>query len=57
MPIGGYIYYLYSSYGEASSKVNSDTDVLKGNTIDGKEAKSWIRDQALNRLKGFLLRQ
>lgn len=52
MPIGGYIYYLYSSYGEASSKVNSDTDVLKG-TIDGKEAKSWIRDQALNRLKAF----
>lgn len=52
MPIGGYIYYLYTSYNEAASKVDSNTDVLKG-TIDGKEAKTWIRDQALNRLKAF----
>ena len=34
MPIGGYIYYLYSAYSEARDQVDSDTAVLDAE-IDG----------------------
>jgi hypothetical protein len=52
MPIGGYIYYLYSALGEASSKVSSDQEILKA-TIEDKDAKTWIKDKALTQLKAY----
>lgn len=46
MPIGAYIYYLSSAYTEAGNKVSAHDKILEG-TIDGQDAKSWIKDQAL----------
>ncbi len=52
LPIGGYLYFLSDAYYEAAGKLSSDTEVLKG-TIDGKDAKDWIEERALNRVKAY----
>ena len=52
LPIGGYIYYLYSAYSEAASKVDSETRVLDAE-IDGEPASQWIRDEAMNYLQAY----
>ena len=52
MPIGGYIYYLYSAYSEARDQVDSDTAVLDAE-IDGVDASQWITDRALNYLNAY----
>ena len=52
MPIGGYIYYLYSAYSEARNQVDSDTAVLDAE-IDGVDASQWITDRALNYLNAY----
>lgn len=46
MPIGAYIYYLSSAYTEAGNRVSAHDKILEG-TIDGQDAKGWIKDQAL----------
>ena len=52
MPIGGYIYYLYSAYSEARDQVDSDTAVLDAE-IDGVDASQWITDRALSYLNAY----
>ena len=52
LPIGGYIYYLYSAYSEAAGKVDSETEVLDA-TIDGEDAKSWIENRAMEYLRSY----
>lgn len=52
MPIGGYIYYLYSAYSEAASKVDTETKVLDSE-IEGEDASQWIKDLAMNYLQAY----
>ena len=52
MPIGGYIYYLYSAYSEAMQKVDTETQVLKAE-IDGEDATQWIKDRAMSYLQSY----
>lgn len=52
LPIGAYIYYLYSSYSEARAKVGSETDVLSA-TIEDKPAETWLRDDAMSKMKSY----
>ena len=52
LPIGGYIYYLYSAYTEAASQVDSSTHVLDAQ-IDGEDAEQWIKDRALTYVKSY----
>ncbi len=52
LPIGGYIYYLYSAYMEAANKVGTDTSVLDSE-IEGQDATQWIKDLAMKYLKAY----
>lgn len=52
MPIGGYIYYLYSAYYDAQAMVSTEDEVLKA-SIEGQSAEDWIRDDALTYLKSY----
>lgn len=52
LPIGGYIYYLYSAYSDAASQVDTETAVLDSQ-IEGEDASQWIRDEALNYLQAY----
>lgn len=52
LPIGAYIYYLYSAYSEASDKVDSSTPVLDAE-IEGEDATQWIKDRAMNYLQSY----
>ena len=59
---GIYIYYSYQAYIEATStiqKQNSDLDttdeeVVKAQTIDGKDAETWIKDRTMEYCKEFV---
>lgn len=52
LPIGAYIYYLYSAYLEAGSQVDSETSVLDAE-IEGQDAEQWIKDLALNYVQAY----
>ena len=52
LPIGGYIYYLYSAYSEAANQVDSDTAVLDA-TIEDQEASEWILNRAMDYLRSY----
>lgn len=52
LPIGAYIYYLYSAYLEAGSQVDSETSVLNAE-IEGQDAEQWIKDLALNYVQAY----
>lgn len=52
LPIGAYIYYLYSAYSEASNKVDPNTAVLDAE-IEGEDATQWIKDRAMNYLQSY----
>lgn len=52
LPIGAYIYYLYSAYLEAGSQVDSETAVLDAE-IEGQDAQQWIKDLALNYVQAY----
>ena len=52
LPIGVYIYYLYSAYLEAGSQVDSETAVLDAE-IEGQDAQQWIKDLALNYVQAY----
>jgi hypothetical protein len=54
VPIGVYIFYLYSAYGEASSKVTDTSKAVLSQKIDNKDAATWIRDTAMTSLKSYL---
>ncbi len=52
LPIGGYIYYLYSAYSDAASKVDTETAVLDAE-IEGEDASQWIHEEAMNYLQAY----
>lgn len=52
LPIGAYIYYLYSAYIEAASQVDTETAVLNAE-IEGEDAQQWIKDLALNYVQAY----
>ncbi|WP_411677192.1 hypothetical protein [Caproicibacter sp.] len=65
VPIGSYIYELYAAYYSASSQAGdtasgsassqaAETSVLD-RKIDGKDAKTWIREKALNSTKSLFV--
>lgn len=51
VPIGSYICYLYSEYSTASSKVSDSSKSVLSQKVEGKDAKSWIRENALTDVK------
>lgn len=51
VPIGSYIYELYSAYLTASSKVSNTSEAVLSQKIDNKDATTWIRETALNSTK------
>ncbi|QAT51003.1 peptidyl-prolyl cis-trans isomerase [Caproiciproducens sp. NJN-50] len=55
VPVGSYIYYLYSAYASASSKVPDSTKAVLDQKIDSKDAATWIREKALNSAKSLFV--
>jgi PPIC-type PPIASE domain. len=54
VPIGAYIYFLYSAYSEAQSKATDTTKSVLDQQIDGKKGDQWIKDRALSYTKSIL---
>lgn len=55
VPIGGYIYYLYSGYANASSKVSDTSKPVLEQKVEEKDATEWIREQALKSTKSLFV--
>lgn len=55
VPIGSYIYYLFSAYSSAASQVTDSTKSVLEQTIDDKDASTWIREKALNSTKSLFV--
>lgn len=55
VPIGSYIYFLYSAYANASSQVTDSTKSVLEQKIDDKDATEWIREKALNSTKSLFV--
>lgn len=55
VPVGVYIFYLYSAYNQASSKVTDTTKPILSQKIENKDASTWIRDTAMTSLKSYLV--
>ena len=55
VPIGAYIYELYSAYGSATSAVPDSSKPVLGQKIDGKDAETWIRGKALDDMKSIFV--
>ncbi|MCI1955407.1 MAG: peptidylprolyl isomerase [Oscillospiraceae bacterium] len=55
VPIGSYIYYLYSAYQAADSQKTDSSKSVLDQKIENKDAKTWIREQALTYTKQLLL--
>jgi hypothetical protein len=55
VPVGAYIYYLYSAYEEAENKKTDSSKDLFSQQIENKDAKTWIREKALTYTKQLLL--
>ena len=55
VPIGAYVYNLYSAYGQADSKKADSSKDLFSQKIENKDAKTWIREKALTYTKQLLL--
>jgi hypothetical protein len=55
IPIGVYIYNLYSAYEEANSKKTDSSKSVFEQKIDNKDAKTWIREKALTDTKMTIL--
>lgn len=54
IPIGVYIFYLYSAYSDASSKVTDTSKPVLSQKIENKDASTWIRDTAMTSLKSYV---
>lgn len=54
VPIGAYIYFLYSAYSEAQAKVTDTTKSVLDQQIDGKKGDQWVKDRALSYTKSIL---
>lgn len=55
VPVGSYIYNLYSAYASASSQVPDTTKPALGQKIGDKDAETWIREKALNQTKSIFV--
>ncbi|MCI1966059.1 MAG: hypothetical protein LKJ17_08025 [Oscillospiraceae bacterium] len=55
VPIGSYVYDLYAAYYSASNKVSDTTKDVLEQKIDDKDAKTWIRETALNSVKSIFV--
>jgi hypothetical protein len=55
IPIGVYIYNLYSAYEQADSEKADSTKSVLEQKIDNKESKAWIRERALTNTKMTIL--
>jgi hypothetical protein len=55
VPIGAYIYNLYSAYQSASSSVPDSTKPVLSQKIDNKDAAAWINAKALTGVKSILV--
>ncbi|MFU0832191.1 MAG: PpiC domain-containing protein [Oscillospiraceae bacterium] len=55
VPIGSYIYYLFSAYSSASAQVSDSTKSVLEQQIDDKDATEWIREKALNSTKSLFV--
>lgn len=55
VPVGSYIYYLYSAYATASSKVTDSSKAVLDQKVEGKDASTWIREKALSSTKSLFV--
>lgn len=55
VPIGAYIYNLYSAYGQADKKKADSSKSVLDQKIENKDAKTWIREKALTSTRELLL--
>lgn len=55
VPIGAYIYNLYSAYNQAGSKVEDSSKPVLEQTIEDKDATAWIKDTAMRQTKSILV--
>lgn len=51
VPIGSYVYYLYSAYQTADGKKTDSSKKVLDQKIENKDAKTWIREKALTYTK------
>lgn len=51
IPIGAYIYYLFSAYNDASSMVEDSSQSVLSQTVEGQDAETWIRAKAMQYIK------
>lgn len=54
VPIGVYIFYLYSAFTEASSKVTDTSKPVLNQKVESKDAATWIKDTAMTNLKSYM---
>ncbi len=55
VPIGAYIYNLYSAYAQANNKRTDSSKSVLDQKIENKDAKTWIREKALTSTRELLL--
>ena len=55
VPIGAYIYNLFSAYGQADKQKTDSSKSVFDQKIENKDAKTWIREKALTSTKELLL--
>ena len=55
VPIGSYIYNLYSAYASAYSQVTDTSTSVLEQKIEDKDATEWIREEALNSTKSLFV--
>ena len=55
VPIGAYIYNLYNAYSQADKKKTDSSKSVLDQKIENKDAKTWIRENALTSTKELLL--
>ncbi len=55
IPIGAYIYYLFTAYNEAASQVEDSSASILSQTIDGENAETWITNRAVQNVRNLFL--
>lgn len=55
VPIGAYIYNLYSAYQQASVQVEDSTKPILEQTVEDQDAATWIKENALRQTKSILV--
>ena len=55
VPIGAYIYYLFTAYNDAVSQVEDSTQSILSQTVEGQDASSWITERAMQYTRNLFL--